>query len=166
MSRWVVWGLVAGCGMTDAGRRAPTTLTCPEGTTLRDTGPDAPLDDRVQPGTRVLQCLDAQGRPTGKHLERYPGEPGGVAVEGEWTEGRAEGAWSVWRPDGAFARRFEVTGDRPAGEWLDVTTDGRVTAITFAEGVVVRLRTLPANTSMPEWDEGVQTEGRRYRSQP
>ncbi len=163
MTPWVGWWIL-GCVLgDDGGRRAPTSVTCPEDSTLRETPPGTPLEERLQPETHVFQCVDAEGRTIGDHLERYPGDPGSVAVEGRWAAGRVDGAWTVWRPDGAFAKRIHYVDGVADGEWLEVTSDGRVTAVHFAHGKVVDLSSLPADTEMPEWNEGVETRGRRYQ---
>lgn len=165
MRQWIVGcGLVAaGCGFGEAARRAPTTVECAEVGTLRTIGPTIALDDRVAPETQVLQCIDESGRPVGPHLERFA-DTGHVAAEGQWEQGLRHGTWTVWREDGAFVRQTTYDGGVAVGEWLEVTKDGRVTAVTFDAGVVVGLRSLPLDAEMPEWTEGRETRGRRYQS--
>ncbi|MEN0064176.1 MAG: hypothetical protein AAGA48_18645 [Myxococcota bacterium] len=164
MSQWVAWGWVVGCLLGGGERRAPTTVTCPEGATLRTTEPAETLDTREGTDTQVLQCLDASGGLVGPQLERYPDE-GAVAVEGTWEQGLRHGTWTVWRPDGAFVRQAHYDGGVPTDEWLEVTADGRITGVTFDAGVVVGLRSLPVDTEMPEWDQGIAMPGRRYQGQ-
>jgi len=163
MSRWLGWCWIVACTWGTSGRRAPTTVTCDDGTTLRDTAPDAEIATRFVPGTRVLQCLDGSSTLRGEHLERYPGDPGGVAVEGQWRDGARDGTWTTWRVDGAFARRATFEAGQPVGDWLEVGADGRVTVLSFEDGVVVGLSSLPTDTEMPEWTEGIEKRGRRYQ---
>jgi len=163
MVLWVGWGWWLGCTGGEAGRRAPTTVDCADDQTARHRGPEVDLDTRFVEGTEVFQCVTAEGVLEGPHLERYPGDPGSVAVEGGWQAGAPHGTWTTWRTDGAFARRLEYDAGVPSGEWLEVTADRRITGITFEGGVVVGLRSLPTDSPMPEWSGGIETEGRRYQ---
>lgn len=162
MSHWVVWGAMIACGFGETARRAPSTVACPDGATLRETAPDAPLDSRFAEGTRVLQCVNAQTELVGDQLELHA-ESDTVAVEGAWADGQRVGTWTEWGSDGAFARLASYDAGAPTGEWIEVTPDGRLTGVTFDGGVVVGLRSLPIDTEMPEWDQGRETQGRRYQ---
>lgn len=165
MRQWVAGGtlVVIGCGFGETARRAPSTVECAEIGTFQTIGPDVALDDRFAPGSQVLQCVADDTVPVGPHLELYP-ESGAVAAEGQWEQGLRQGTWTAWREDGGFVRQAHYDGGVPVGEWLEVTSDGRVTGVTFDAGVVIGLRSLPTEAEMPEWNEGLATQGRRYQS--
>jgi hypothetical protein len=164
--RWWVGLWIAGCAGVGApplvsGGSPSSAPQCPEGTSLV-VAPPGDGEHRVAPDTEVQTCVDDAGRPSGGHLERWPG--GGVAVEGAWKDGLRDGTWTRWYADGAFRSQVSYTAGQQHGERLELGRDGRIVRIEMEGGAASELRALQENAPMPEWEGGERIEGTRYRS--
>lgn len=161
MLRWIVGVSIAGCaGVVGVGRPpdGAAAPSCPEGTIAAEgpagaAGPDAP-------GASVRWCRAPDGAPEGPYVERWP--DGGLAVEGTWAGGARDGVWTAWEPGGAFRSRITWDQGVQRGERLEVADDGRLIAFEMVDGAAHALRTLPADTAVPEWSDGKRTDGARY----
>lgn len=158
--------LLLACGRmlpspVEASSAAPAGFECPTGSTWT-VDPPGRGELRAIPGTEVHTCRDAQGRPVGPHVERWPG--GGTACVGSWANGARDGVWLAWRPDGAFRSQVTWRDGVQDGPRREVGRAGRIVEITMEAGLAQGFLTLPSDAPMPEWDGGRRVEGTRYRA--
>ncbi|MBX2799387.1 MAG: hypothetical protein KTR31_17055 [Myxococcales bacterium] len=132
-------------------------LECGKATLQTSAEGQASPAPRWAEGTAVQFCTQEDGTLHGPQLERYA--DGSVAVQGEWRKGERAGDWTRWTSQGAFSASVTYVDGRAEGVRREVSDDGLVVELVMAKGVAVDLRTLPADTPMPEWREGVLTEG-------
>lgn len=136
-------------------------LACPGASERIDLAAGASDPARWLQGTDVRLCRTTAGANVGPHEERWPG--GGLAAQGSWGEPGREGTWISFFPDGAFRSRVDYAAGVPHGLRQEVSSDGRVVELQLEQGVVVGLRSLPLETPMPQWSDGVQGEGLRHQ---
>lgn len=169
MVRWWVGLWIAGCAgvggpvpvVGGAPGPAGGELRCPDGATATSFAPGEG-EHRLLDDTEVRTCVDAGGRPSGPHVERW--SEGRIAVEGAWKDGLRDGAWTRWHPDGAFHSQVTWEAGRQHGERLEVGKDGRVVRIRMEGGAASELAALDAGAPMPEWEGGERIQGTRYQA--